>query len=324
MAEAPISGAAAYCQYGWEETAFATESASLDKAFGKDVKVTINPRMPYKRLYGLGSPEAVAAVALGYEGNLTIEFTLASSYFLKGVFGTVDDGGATPFTHTYDYNTGYTTTSMSIEVGFDLDTDNVYKFLGCVVDSCVISGKVGEEVKVTLNIKYANETKATTGLDAEPAEDAETPMTFAQGSLEIPNATTIARVDSFTLTIARNAKMLYGLGSRIPSAAIWLNTAFDFSLKSTYENDDFIEDFYGQTTGPYTATTPAGNGSLELTITNSGAGALERSVVFLMTTTYFEAVSKKASSEEEVMQDIVGFCLGQTSVIGSDNTETTP
>lgn len=328
MADAPVTGAHSYVTVGLEAT-YGTESpahaADHGIAFGHNQKVTVDRNMNTVPIYGLGSPHPSKTVSGRYEGRLTVNFTLASTYFMELVMGKCADAGSAPYTHTYSDNTGYTVTSCSIENGVNLDTDSVFMYLGCVVDSCELVGRVNEPVNVTLNFLYAEETKATTGLDATPATDSETPMVFSEGSVQLPSGTTLARVQSFTMRINKNAELIAGLGDRCPSAAVWKNTLFEFDMEISYENADLVEDMYGQVTGPLTATNPAGEATMVLTFTNSGSGSAERSLTITMGYTFIASDSLPQAVEDHMVQTVHGFSIAApTSIIGDDNTATSP
>ena len=327
MADIPVTGSASYIQYDFETT-FKTLAPGTYKAFGHNQRITVDRNANITRVWGLGSPEASKVVAGRFEGRLNITFDLASTYFLKAVMGKVADGGATPYTHTYTYNTGYTVTSISVENGITLgegaDGDSLFKYLGCLVDSCEMAATIGDAAKVILNCLYATETKATSGIDATPAVDAEDILIFSEGSLDIPSGSTLARVQRFTLRIVRNAELVWGLGNRTATKGIWKVTEFNFELDLSYENADLIEDAYGQATGPLTTTIPAGEASLVLTFTNGGAGALQRSLVITLTTTFVNTDSLPQDPGAHMVLGVTGFSLGETSIIGSDNTAATP
>ena len=331
MADAPVSGAASMLTVGLEAAAtYGTVSGAVVGdtmiAFGHNQKITVERNMNTTPVYGLGSPYASKTYSGLFEGKLTVDFIMASTYFMELVMGKCEDGGSAPYTHTYADNTGYTATSCSIENGIDLGTnDSVFVYLGCVVDTCEIVARVGEPVDVTLNFMYAEETKATSGLDATPAVDAEEPLVFSEGSVEIPSGATLARVQSFSMRIVKNAQLIPGLGDRCPSKAIWKSMLFEFDMDISYENADMIEDLYGQATGPLTGTNPDGEASLVLTFTNSGATSATRSLVLTMQETFITSDSLPQNVAEHMVQTVHGFCIGApTRIIGSDNTGTSP
>jgi len=322
----PVTGAMSYIQYGWEST-YGSASGTIDKAFGHDVKITNIERdhgsIP---IYALGSNDPSKAAAGKFAGSISVEFVMASTYFMRAVLGLETIGGAGPYTHTYAYNTGNVVTSITIEHGIDLDTDNVYKYLGCVLRTCEIVCSINEPIKVRLIFDYANESLAAVGYDASPATDSEEPFSYSQASLEIPNGTVINRVQSFTLTINRNPTITYSLDDRRGQKAVWGETRWEWRMTVAEENDDLIADAYGQATGPLQKTLPSGEASLELTIQNSDTSPAtdERKLVFLMSTTHIGSDTMSVEVGSVIFHDFSGYCLGKTSIIGTDNTTPTP
>lgn len=331
MADFPVSGAAAHITVGLETTAYGTVSGAIAGdtmiAFGHGQNIVVDRNMNTNPVHGLGSPYASKVTSGIFEGRLSINFILASTYFMELVMGkcTDADDPTYGYSHTYADNTGYTATSFTVANGINLDTDSVFAYLGCVVDVCELVMRVGEPVSVTLTVPYAEETKATSGLDATPAVDAETPMVFSEGSLDIPSGTTLARVQAITLRAVKNAELIPGLGDRCPSKAIWKDMIFQFDMEISYENADMIEDLYGQATGPLTATIPAGEASLVLTISNGGATTARRSLTITLSTTFITSDTLPQRIGEHMVQTCRGFCIGApTSIVGIDNTATSP
>jgi hypothetical protein len=323
LADFPVGGAQSYIQAGKEST-YGTEASAITVAFGHNQSITPDESMNETPVYGLGSPYASKTFAGLFEGKLAINFDLASTYFLELVMGNCNDGGTDPKTHTYVDNTGYAATSFTVEDGSDLDQDIVNKYLGCVVDSCEMVFRVGEPTVVTINALYGKMTKANTGIDTTPATDAEELLIFSEASWQMPSGTTLARVQGGTLRFIKNAQLIYGLGSRIAAKAIWKQMIFEWDLEIAFENDDLLEQFYGQATGPLTATNPAGAASLVLTWTNGGTTTAQRSLVITLTTSQIVSMSIPKKVEELTIQNIKGFSIAKTSIVGSDNTAACP
>jgi len=323
MVEFPTSGANSYIQYDFETT-FGTLATGTFKAFGHNQRITVTKTRDWTLNWGLGDYDAQTATSAKFKGVAVVEFDLASSYFWKAVMGkVVDDVDGSSKTHTYSDNTGNAITSISIEYGVDLDTDNVYKLLGCICRTCELTAREGEAVHIRLTFDYADEIKATSGLDATPATDAETILTYAEGTLEIPDGSAIARVSEFVLTINRNPEIKFGLGSATGTHAVWRNREWRFRMTMTYENDDMVEDFYGGSTVPID-TIPAGEASLELVFSNGEADAALRKQEIELTTTYIESLTERHNVKETLTQDIVGFSLADTLIVGYDATAATP
>lgn len=285
--------------------------------------------MGYRRIWGLGAPDAVKTVAGAFEGRVTVDFSLASSYWLKSVMGEVGSVGTDPTTHTYvdtdgDPTAKYKVASLSIENGVDLDTDSVSKYLGCTFDRGTIRGSVNEPVAVSLDYTYADETLASIGIDATPAVDTEDVLVFSHGSVQLPSGTTLARVESFELEIVRNARLHRSIGDRVATAASWLAREWNFRMSLTYENSSLLQDFFGAADAPLNTGQPAGEASLVLTFTNGGAGDVERSLTITLTTTFVTAISRPQRVGEVLMQEVSGWSLGATSIIAVDSTAAVP
>ena len=321
MANFPIAGASVRLSYGWEAT-FGTVSGSVNKAFSQGVKLNafdIDNSVDY--IYGLGSQDAQKSVTKEFKGTWGIEFALSDPWFLRAILGgNPTDGGATPYTHTYDAVMGIsdTMTSISTVVGFDLDTDSNQTLLGCICNSMTLNAAVGDIIKVTLDGTFANLDKDTT-LDSlvSPVEE---PFSFAAASFEIPNATTIADVQSVEMSWNRNPKQVFGLGSRTQQKSVATEREWNVRLAATYENDDqFWDDLLGSTTAP--TAIPAEVATCELTITNGGASSAMRKFVFLFTDVRVERGAITASTDAVVNQDITLRARSLSSVIVSNATQ---
>jgi hypothetical protein len=252
---------------------------------------------------------------------------MASTYFWEIIMGNCTDAndGTYGYSHTYVDNTGYAVSSFSVEDGSDLDEDVVIKYLGCVIDNAEMTFKVGETTPVTLNCLYATETKANTGIDTTPAADAEELLIFSEGSIQLPSGTTLARVQGGSLRTLKNAQLVWGLGSRIASKAIWKTMIFETDIDLAFENDALLETFYGQATGPLTATNPAGAASLIFTWSNAAAGDLRRSLTITLSTTQIVSYSVPKKIGEMTVLSVKCFSIGApTSIIGIDNTTVNP
>jgi hypothetical protein len=278
-------------------------------------------------VYGLGSPYASKTFAGLFEGKITCNFDLASTYFLELVMGSCTDADDVTYgySHTYVDNTGYAASSFTLEDGSDLDQDVIQKYLGCVVDTCEMTMRVGESTPVVLNCLYACTLKSNAGIDTSPATDAEDLLIFSEGSMQMPSGTTLVRVQSVVLRILKNAQLVWGVGSRIASKAIWKQMIFEWDLDLAFENDDLLEQFYGQATGPLTGTNPAGAASLVLTWSNAGATTARRSLTVTLSTSQIVNVDIPKKVGELTVQRVRGFSIGApTSIVGIDNTATNP
>ena len=324
MADFPIAGANVRVAYGWEAVAFGTVATSIDKAFSQGVKLSdfsIDNSVEY--VLGCGSQDAQKSVCKEFKGTWGVEFVLSDPWFLRAILGAAPaDAGATPFTHTYDATTGINNvqTSMSIDLSFDLDTDSHQILLGCIANTMNLTCAVGEIVRVRLGGNFANMTKDTSMLALVAA--VEEPFSFAAGSLEVPNATTIPDVQSVEMEFNRNNDFVWGLGSRHAQKNVSKERAWNIRTNVTYERDAYFWDHVlGGSGAP--AAAPAEVATAELTISNGLATSDMRKFVFLFANVRVEKGSiTPVEVGSVVKQDITMRARTLTSVVVSNATET--
>lgn len=316
MAQNVVSGYASYVNYGYEATYGA--GAASNRTFGHGTKVTINRRNNMERIYGLGSRNAASTVAKKYEGTASVEFILSNGSFFRAVLGTVTDGGATPYTHTY--TEANTLPSFAIDTGTELGTlDEVSELQGCKVGSMTLTAAVNEVVRVRLECPYKTETLATSGIGSLVAET-ESPFTFAQGSLQLPSGSTIGNVQSIELTMNNSLEGVWGLGSRIKTAEVEKIREYNLRMTVAFSQvSDFLTKFLGAAGAPV-AGTPAAQATLILTFTNGLTLANERSVVITLANIYLDEETLPKDVNEVIKEDVTGWALSGTSIVYSNNT----
>jgi len=321
MANYPISGTRAQIAYGWE-TQF-NSAGTVNKSFSQGVKVpTYDIDNDPEYLYAIGSQDMQYGFAKTFKGTWGVEFIYSDPWWLKAILGSAPaDGGAAPFTHTWTVANGgiaNAMTSMTMIYGFDNDTDSEHTLTGCICNSATLTAAVGEPIRVRLEGWYSGTAKDTSL--ASKVDPVEAPMTFAQASLELPNATTISDIQSVELTWNRNNDPVYAIGSRFPQQNVPKNREWNLRVTSTYEKDtDFLDSVLGSSTAP--TANPAEVASCELTITNGGSGSAQRSLVALFGATFLSRASIPSSPEDLVKIDVEGRSRSITSVIVSNNTQ---
>ena len=189
--------------------------------FGHGVEISVTRNNNAERIYGIGARNATATINKQYDGKVAITGSLSNAYWLLGVLGANSDGGTTgAYTHTYTETD--TIPSFSTKCSFELGTtDSLSTLIGCKVESCTITAAVDEAVKFSLDCLYRYETLGTTKISDNP--EIEPIFTFAHGSIEMPDGTTIAAVQSFELTINNSNEAIYGIGSRFMTSKIAKN-----------------------------------------------------------------------------------------------------
>jgi len=289
-----------YIHYGWETT-FGTATTTSNKIFGHGCKFTTLRRANnMERIYQIGARNAQKIVAGKFEGSGTIEFSLANPWFLKAVFGTVSSTGTNPTTHTFtEYNT---LPSMTITNDVRTDTASVAKLLGTTVNQFVLTAAVGEIPKGRLDILWANESHSST--TATPVTESFDVYTFAQGSVELPDGTTIAKVQNIEATVNNTAEMVFGLGSRTGVACPVKKR--EYSARATLAftaSDIMLEKLYGNSTGVDTAKVDE-TATMELVFDNGLTSANQRQVSLLFTGVQIDEDNMPQDPATLIMEDV--------------------
>lgn len=324
MANYPIAGASVRLAYGFETT-YGSVSSSIDKAFSQGVKLStfeIDNSVDY--IYGLGSQDSTASVCKEFKGTWGVEFPLSDPWWLTLVLGAdPTDAGSTPYTHTWDSSQGIsnTLTSGSLDIGFDLDTDSHQILLGCVANTMSLTCNVGEIVRVKLDGTFANMTADSTLISlVSPVEE---PFSFAAGTFELPNSTTIGDVQSLEISFNRNVDLIWGLGSRFSTANVPKQREWNIRLTATFENaNQFWNSLMGGSSAP--VASPAEVATARLTISNGLTSSDMRKYVFTFANVRVERGSLPASVEDVTKQDITLRARTLTSVVVSNDTAVQP
>jgi hypothetical protein len=171
----------------------------------------------------------------------SFDFFLSNPWLFRAVMGSVATTGTGPYTHTY--TVANLPISMEIEVAFQGSGGNVVRLLrGAVANTFSLTASVNELVRCRLDVLYADEASGALGSAIVDALD---PMVFQHGTLEIPVGTAVAEVQSFDLTIANNALMVWGLGDIRPSSAVWQNFDPTGRISVTMKNRTFLDRLRG-------------------------------------------------------------------------------
>jgi hypothetical protein len=259
------TGAFAYLRYGWEST-FKGGAATRDKVFGRGQRITTFTRNDNPEIiFELGTREARASVFKQLEGSFSVEWILSNPWFFKGLMGTVATSGTGPYTHTYTKTKLPQT--LEIEVGMELSGGNVVRNLkGAVISSVTLTSAVGEVIRASADILYADETVGTAL--SSYLVDTFDPFAFQHATLEIPGGTVLGEVQRFELTINNNGLLVYGLGDHRASSGIWQAFEAAGRLSITMKNATLLNYLRGeQASGKLTIQTSASN-KIEINMAN--------------------------------------------------------
>lgn len=287
-----VTGANASLQYK-SETAFKTVNGSdTAKVFGRGQKLaSVSIKQNLELIYELGNRIAQKGVFKQFEGSASAEWILANPWWLRFLCGKRATTGSSPYTHVYTISK--TLPTMQIESGLDLATDVVRKFSGCALNSVTLSGAVNDLIKVRGDFLFAKEETTGTSFTAATVDTFE-PFTFEHATLELPDGTVIAEVQSVELTIANNIQMIWGLGNK--EAVAFVPQALDATgrLNVTFKSATILDYVKNRTE----------IANLELKITNGLAGANERSFSFVGTGILFDEHSTAYEPNVLVLEDV--------------------
>lgn len=328
MAQNYISGGESVCLYafedqdGWDTVPGShPESNETYVPFGHGIEVSIARRNNGERQFGVGARNASAHVNKQYGGEFSVSGSLSNAYWLLGVMGTNVDAGTTgAYTHTYTETDRIPsfTTKTSFELG---TTDFVSALIGCVVNQCTITAAVNEALKFRLEGAYRYENITTTKISN--SADVEPVFTFAHGSIEMPDGTTVAAVQTFELSINNNVEYIYGVGSRFMSGYAAKQREYNFSMTVAFKDYTSLLTYFMN--GTNSASNPD-NGSgteiatLELTFTNDDGDILDIN----LTGVHLDEDTLPQNSAEVVKEDVTGWARGCSSIVYTNDVETAP
>jgi len=289
--------------------------------FGQGIEVTVTRSNNAERIYGVGARNATATINKQYGGEFSVTGVLSNAYWLLGVLGVNNDAGD-PDAYTHTYTEANILPSFTTKTTMELGTaDYSSELIGCVVNNCTITAAINEALKFTLEGNYRYETVGTTYLanlaDVEPV------FTFAHGSIEMPDGTAIAAVQSFELSIANSAEPVYGVGSRFMTGVVAKNREYNFTMTAAFnDHTDLLTYFLN---GTNSATAPdSGSGTeiatLELTFTNDDGDILDIN----LTGVHLNVETLPQNPTEVIKEDVTGWARACTNIIYTNDVETAP
>lgn len=201
--------------YG-EEATQGSEAGTIESDFGIIQSVTPRISNKLRREYGIGGGRNAQQVKRGgqIDCGIDVTFKVINGWFLKYALGSVSGQGTAG--DPYAYAEADSLTSLSIEDGFNLDTDQVLTYLGCLPARTEIRLRMNEPVMVTMQFVgediSKNNTLPTVTVPATNIYE------FVHGSFELPSGTTISEVQEAVLVIDNQVGLEGGIGSHTGTA----------------------------------------------------------------------------------------------------------
>jgi hypothetical protein len=317
MTDTPVSGAQSYVEYR-KETTYGVDAAGTNYAFGHEINIDINRKNNMIEVLGLNDVNVKALLEGKYEGMVTINGVLANARWLGMFWGASATTGSAPHTHTFTESN--TPPSVTIENGINLGTtDSVCKLLGCVLDSLNLKCAVGEPIRFTAKFFYKNEAEGTS-LDGSPANETETPFTFANATVAMPAGTTLTNVQNLDINLNRNVSRVYGLNSRFLTNVIFGKRGYEVILDKTFEIATILEQFYGSTTAPNATVAES---TMNINITNADTGSAERHIEIQLAGVKPNEFSNPQKPNELIVENVALIARYGTG-IAQDDTSSTP
>ena len=332
-----FTGAYTYLQWVREAT-FGTEATAIQSGgeqFGFEQKITgwsfTNNKIALSQLNDV----RVKTYAYGQtRGSISLDFVLSSPWFL-GLVGFKDAGttGAGPYVHTWDLTTcAQKIDSFTTQVGqCQGGTDIVRTLTGGIVNSASISTSIGELARVTLDTNYKNES-LTASLDSTPAGlcvSDHIPFTFAHGTLEFPDCTTIGEVQCVDITITQNADHIWGIGNSTAASAIRRLTEVTGKMKFSHVDKSQLIKLYAQQNNTLcndsagAQTLAAEQPTLTLKFDNGASSTDSRIIEFNLTGIALDDHNLSIEPNEPIFEEISFQARGAT-VVATNNTSTIP
>lgn len=264
------TGAHTHVNLLWEDNGFASAPNDSDhKNPGHNTQLrTAEGNNQVREVLQPGTKVPVDLIENTFDGQWSMEFTLADPWWMRAVFGapTQTDNGDGSYTYTYD---GTTPDSMRIIEGYvNSGDERVVK--GAVTTQVQVRCAVDDDATITLRGPYAREEKKTpASLTAQAAPDHRA-MTYAQGELQLAGATK-KLVQDVTLTVPLNAQLVNELGTRFGVDFFTASRVPEVEVNEFKDagGTDSLTDFYG---GAATQQeTMENESSMTLTFTNGKA-----------------------------------------------------
>lgn len=307
------TGAFGYLQYGYETT-YGTISSAITKVLGLEQKATswgytnnkivlseFNQVQPIKFAYGQA------------RGDLGVDFVLSNPWWLNSLYDL--KSGAGPFTYTVSSKL---IKPITVEIGIDNTTDTVRMCRGSFVNSISLRSSIGDVVRCSADIAYSIE--STQAIDAVPAvDDIAFPYTFAHGTLEMPDGTLLAQVQSVDLTLTQNGELLYAHGSNQAVGAY--RKLFEITGRFNLSHVDYVQlnKVYAQI-GINAQTQLSEQPTLALKFTNGLSAGAERTIDFQATGIALDSFNVSVEPNEPIFEDIP-FQARTSQVVATGGTE---
>ncbi len=308
------TGASAYSQYEKEVLYGVDPVGDRDLVFGLEEKISGWAKLNNQIMLSKFNQITVDQFAYGQNsGRYTIDYVLSNPWWLELIFGVID-AGVGPFTHTYTPNS--TLSSFTHEIGMGLQgEDQVRTILGAVLNSATIRSSMNELVRCSAEVVYGKEAAVGTSLDSTPSiDDLNFPYTFVHGTIEKPNSTVLAEVQSIELTINQNAELLYGHGDADPVGAFKRRLDMSGRVNLSLVDATHLDDLNAR----------AEVATMRLKFSNGLTDTAEKTIDFALTGIGFGEHGLGSVEPNEPIFEDLNYVARNVSIVATNNIASAP
>ena len=253
-----------YNVYGEETGVYATPPGTVTSHFGLIQNSRARIKNQYQGYKGIGAglnDRQISAAGL-LDTGIGFTFQVFNADFLKYVLGSVSGAGSVG--DPYVYAEANTLPSLTIEDAYNLDTDQVLRFIGSVAARMTIRCSLGKPVEVDLEFNSYDVTKSNTYQSITvPSTDL---FTFIHGSCELPSGSALTEIQECTITVDLKLSRHGGIGGRKGTVKVQ-GRSYSGNYKKLINDGVGMEDAMGGTTTTSSGT-PAKQATLRLNLTD--------------------------------------------------------
>lgn len=287
------------------------------KTPGKDHVITdLSLDNALARLRNSGFVEQREAIKTTFEGAFNVEFALGNPWFLNHVFGgPPTSSGSGPYTYTWTPQSGRCQSSRWY-VGVDyLNGVAERELKGVVFPQMELSWTPDDVPRVSLTGFYASEDFNTGLTPGSTPTEQQTTYAPSALTLDLPNTSTVAKLQSATLTVAPNTRPHRGTGPE-PIDAVIGDWTTDLSVEDIITDTSQLQAAYGSSSATTTQDRIDGLADARLAFDGPGSNAFTVDLTQLTPSTHAwnEIGNPESDITESVELAVDGIEIGATSL----------
>lgn len=244
--------------YGDDTALTVTNTHGIMKSFTPN----FNNNLVY--IYGIGGGRTPLQTKAGVlEASFNQTFQMQNGAWLKHVLGSRSGSGTS--ISPYAYALANSPPTLTVEKAWNTPTTaNTLRFLGSLCNRAAIRCEEKQPAMVTMDWIARTLKRGTTYQSITPSSDAV--YMFLNGTLEIPQSSTLLEIPSVDLQMINNAENYYEIGSRL-GRGVFKNNEFLGTIRARMIDGSSLQDALGGSTSPSTGT-PAAKATLRLNFTD--------------------------------------------------------